>query len=104
MRTLKFNVIDNTIKRDPESDFSKLSKEKDVQLVFSFSEDWDGFVKVVEFTRSSTEFKPKVLQHGSTCEVPIEALRGATFFRISVIGKKGSQRKSTKRVIINMNE
>lgn len=103
MRTLKFNVVDNVIKRDPESDFSRLSKEKNVQLVFSFSEDWDGFVKVVEFTRSNTEFEPKVLQHGSTCEIPIEALRGL-FFRISILGKKGSERKYTRQLLINMNE
>lgn len=103
MRILKFNVTNNTITRDSESDFSMLSKESSLKLIFSFSEDWDGYVKVAGFLRAGKELEPKVLLHGTTCEIPYEALCG-TFFRMMIYGKKGTDKKQTRQVLINLNE
>ena len=103
MRTLKFNVKDQTITKDPESDFKQLHKETAVQAVFSFSEDWDGYVKVASFTRAEKELEPKILLHGTTCDIPYEALRGS-FFRMSIIGKNDKGKKRTKQILINTNE
>ena len=103
MRTLKFNVTKDTITRDPESDFSMLSKESTIQAQLSFSEEWDGYVKVAGFSRAGKELEPKVLLYGTTCEIPYEALRG-TFFRMSIIGKKGTNKKQTKQILVNLNE
>lgn len=103
MRTLRFIVDNDVIKRDSTSDFSNLSKETHVQIEFMFSNEWDGFVKVAGFRRGRDELDPRTLLHGTTCDVPIEALKG-TFFRMYVIGKKGEQRLSTKQILISTNE
>ena len=103
MRTLKFNVNNDTITKDSESDFSNLSKESTIQAVFSFSKDWDGYAKVAGFSRAGKELEPKILLHGTTCDVPYEALCG-TFFRMSIIGKKGNNKKQTRQILINLNE
>lgn len=103
MRTLKFNVTNDIITKDPLSDFSMLSKESVVELRFSFDENWDGYVKVLKFTRGNVELEPKVLINGYACEVPYKALNG-TFLRLSVLGKKGTNQKATKTFLLNLNE
>lgn len=103
MRTLKFNVTNDTITRDSESNFSNLSKESTLRLVFSFSEDWDGYAKVAGFSRAGKELEPKILLHGTICEIPYEALCG-NFFRMAIIGKKGNDKKKTRQILINLNE
>lgn len=103
MRTIKFNVNDTTIRKDPSSDFSNLLKEATVQAIFEFSDDWDGYVKVAEIKRDGKELEPQVLLHGSTCEIPGEALRGA-FFQISILGKRGEDRRKTRCILVNANK
>ena len=102
MRIVRFIVEADTITKDPDSNWLNLKNEDSVFAQFSFSKDWDGFVKVAGFERSNVEFTPKVLIYGYTCEIPKEAFDG-TFFRLYVMGKNGSKRKKTRDIIINLN-
>lgn len=103
MRTINFNVNDTIIRKNSLSDFSNLSKEPSVQVIFSFSEEWDSYVKVAEFKRDGKELEPQVLLHGTTCEIPSEALKG-NFLQISILGKRGEDRRKTRRLLVNTNE
>ena len=103
MRIIKFVVDNDKIRKDPDSDFSNLSKNPSVQAQFSFSKEWDGFIKVIGFRRGNKELEPRILSRGTTCEIPLEALKG-TFFRMHVLGKKGERRIITLPLLINNNE
>ena len=103
MRHLYFNVSKDIIKKDETCDFSNLRNETEVMLHFSFSEDWDGYVKVAGFTKGKNEYAPKVLQGGTTCSLPFEALQG-TFLRMRILGKNKTEHRSTKPILINLIE
>ena len=99
MRTLKFLVDDQTIKQDPSCDFSGLvaGTEGYLKAEFSFSKEWNGFVKVAAFWSLGRECPPKILKDGKSCTIPAEALRW-TEFEIGVIGKKNGCKIKTGRV------
>ena len=94
MRTLKFIVEGQTIKKDPACDFSGLVPGTDgyLQAEFSFSSEWDGCSKVAAFYSSmGAEFPAQVLYDGRTCTIPAEALKNRVF-KVRVLGKKGNSK------------
>ena len=92
MRILRFIVDNETIKQDPECDFTGLfpGRNPDVEAVFEFSKEWDETIKVVAFwSMLDDEYEPQELIDDS-CTIPKEALSRASF-RIQVLGKKKKQ-------------
>lgn len=105
MRTLKFIVNDQIIKKDPKCDFSNLipGSEGHLKAEFSFSSEWDGCVKVASFWGSfGKEYPPQVLEKGRMCIIPKEALAKRSF-KIQVVGKKDSLKLSTNKVEVLQN-
>lgn len=90
MRTLSFIVDGQSLKPDPECDFSGIvpGTEKYLKAQFKFSHDWDDCVKVAAFwSRFGKEYPAQVLSDGSSCVIPSEALK-SKYFKIRVIGKR----------------
>lgn len=91
MRTLKFIVEGQTIKPDPECDFSGLVPGTTgyLQAEFAFTKEWTSTPKVVAFfSRLGNEYTPQPLKDGRTCMIPVEALR-KRIFKVQVLGKNG---------------
>lgn len=101
MRTLSFNVKGQIIEKDPNCDFSGLVAETEgyIKAKFTFSEDWNGCVKVVGFSSKGTEFEPCKLSSDNVCEIPKEALEHHEF-SIKVYGKRNGVRITTREVNI----
>lgn len=90
VRTLKFIVDQQTLKKDPSCDFSGLIKGTKgyLKAQIVFSKDWDGCVKVVGFSNDSgTEYPPQKLDNNNSCYISEEALKKQSF-NIQVFGKK----------------
>ena len=101
MRTLKFIVDKQIIKRDPDCDFSGLISGTEGYLLaeFSFSSEWNGCIKAVEFLCRGKECKPQLLQDGKSCTIPEEALTEKAF-GIRVIGKKKGLKLVTNKIVV----
>lgn len=101
MRTLRFIVDDQIIKRDPNCDFSNLvpGTEGYLQAEFVFSSEWNGCAKVAGFSNSFTgkEYPPQVLKDGKTCRIPFEATERGKF-KVWVVGKKEGLKILTNKV------
>ena len=95
MRTLKFIIEDQIIKKDPNCDFSNLvpGTEGYIRAEFSFSNDWAGCKKVAAFYA--------ILGHedGKTCLIPKEALQKEKF-SIRVIGRAKNLKIITGKIIV----
>ena len=106
MRILRFIVDNETIKQDPECDFTGLfpGRNPDVEAEFEFSKEWDETIKVIAFwSMLDDEYEPQELIDDS-CIIPAEALSRASF-KIQVLGKKkkkafGNETLSTNKLII----
>ena len=102
MRTLKFIVDGQIIKKDPDCNFDGLvpGSEGYLRAQFSFSKEWDGCVKVASFwSVMGKEYEPQVLEDGVSCMIPSEALERYSY-DIRVIGKKENYRISTNKVTV----
>lgn len=100
MRTLRFVIDDQIIKKDPNCDFSGLVPGTDgyLKAEFSFSPEWDGFVKVATFFSSfGKEYTPQLLTDGKSCTIPAEALKKRTI-KIQIIGRRCDERIKTNKV------
>ncbi len=100
MRTLKFIVDGQILKKDPNCDFSNLvpGSEGYVRVAFAFSPEWNGCVKVASFwSAMGKEYPPQVLEDGTSCLVPSEALERYSY-DLSVLGKKEKYRIKTNVV------
>lgn len=105
MRTLKFIVEDQIIKPDPSCDFSGLVPGTNgyLRAEFSFSPEWNGYVRVVSFwSPLGREYPPQVLYDGLSCIIPEEALKKRKF-KVQVIGKKNELRLKTNKIEVNQN-
>ena len=105
MRTLKFNVKDQILEQDPFCDFSGLvpGTKEYVRAMFSFSQEWNGFAKVVSFwSMLGKEYPPMILKDGYTCLIPAEALAKRAF-KIQVMGKKDDLKLITNKIAIQQN-
>lgn len=83
MKVLSFNIVEQTITRDPLCDFSGLvaGSRGYIHARFHFSADWAGCKKVAVFSGH-----PVPLVHNS-CEIPAEALTG-TSVQVRVLGRR----------------
>lgn len=105
MRTLKFIVENQILKPDPGCDFSNLvpGGKECAKLEFSFSSDWNGYARGVEFSSAlGKSFTPKALVDGRACIVPTEAL-ARRVFKIRVVGKKGDTMITTNKLAVKQN-
>ena len=102
MRTLKFIVDRQTIKKDPSCDFSGLVKGSEgyLQVQFAFSREWDNCAKVAGFySTTGEEYKPQVLDRMGCCVIPKEALKKQSF-TIQVFGKRDGYFILTNKITI----
>lgn len=103
MRTLKFIVDKQIIKKDPSCDFSGLvsGTKGYLNAKFSFSPEWDGCVEVVGFfSVTGIEYKPQQLDENGYCIIPEEALKRQSF-KIRVYGKRKNFFIQTNEITIN---
>lgn len=107
MRTLRFIVDKQIIRPDPECDFSNLvpGSEQYLQAEFSFSPEWDGFVKVAAFySRLGKEYEPQIIKNGKSCVIPAEAL-DKKIFKVQIRGMHlgTSQKLITNKLVVHQN-
>lgn len=107
MKTLRFIVENQIIKKDPNCDFSYLVPGTKGYLIaeFSFSKEWEGMAKVVGFySPLGREYPPRALADGKTCVIPFEAL-DKRIFKIQVIGQSPDfkQKLKTNKVAVYQN-
>jgi hypothetical protein len=97
MKVLNFNIVGQTITRDPLCDFSGLvaGSRGYLHARFHFSADWAGCKKVAIFSGNGAPY-PVPLTH-NTCEIPAEALLGAAV-QVRVIGRRPGFEISTGTV------
>ena len=105
MRTLKFIVDDQIIKKDPNCDFSGLVPGTDgyLKAEFSFSKEWSGYFRVAGFySPMGKEYPARVLEDGRSCMIPAKACAKRTFY-VKVLGKKDDKRLVTNKVAVSQN-
>lgn len=103
MRILKFIVDGQSIMHDPRCDFSGLSPgtEGYLEAEFSFSPEWAGSTRVASFfSNLGNEYPPQPIDSDNRCAIPAEAL-AKSIFKVQVIGRKGSQKLCTDKVIVH---
>lgn len=102
MRTLKFIVDRQIIKKDPSCDFSGLimGTKGYLRAQFSFSNEWNNCAKVVGFySNSGVEYKPQVLDSEGCCMIPDEALKKQSF-NIKLFGKRDGYFITTNKISV----
>lgn len=102
MRTLKFIVDGQIIRKDPNCDFTNLIPRTEgyLRAEFSFSLDWNNCVKVASFWSAvGKEYSPQVLKDGKSCIIPAEALEKYAF-KVGVIGKGPNLKLTTNKVAV----
>jgi hypothetical protein len=90
VRTLKFIVDRQIVKKDPTCDFSGLIKGTKgyLKAQFIFSSAWNGCAKVAGFSSNTgEEYKPQPLDENGCCLIPEDALKRQSF-NIQVFGKR----------------
>lgn len=90
MRTLKFIVDKQIVKKDPSCDFSGLIKGTKgyLRAQFYFSKEWKDCTKVIGFySATGVEYAPQMLDESCSCDIPEEALKRQSF-NIQVFGKR----------------
>lgn len=103
MRTLRFIVEKQIIRKDPNCDFSGLVPGSSGYFTakFSFSDEWDGFTKAVGFySPLGHEYPARILYDGETCVIPFEALK-KRIFKIQVTGQKGYSKLKTNKMTVS---
>lgn len=103
MRTLKFNVTGQIVTLDPSCDTTTLvpGAEEPIQAEFTFSEEWDGCVKVVGFySNLGREFEPRILKDGKVCRIPTEALK-KSIIKLKVFGQHPDYPIQTNKIAIH---
>lgn len=100
MRLLTFNVESQCVHKDPNCDFTNIvaGTKNYLRAKFTFSDEWRDCVKVASFWRGEKEYAV-VLNSDGICDIPPEALTGATF-RVSVIGQKQDYRITTNKIVV----
>lgn len=97
MRTLTFLVNGQSIRKDPDCDFSGLvaGTSNYLRARFIFSSEWDGCKKAASFWSVGKEYAVPVIN--GECMIPEEALARREF-QVSVTGARGSYRIRTGKV------
>lgn len=102
MRTLKFKVSRQTIKQDPDCDFSGIVAGTSgyLQAQFEFDKDWDKTVKAAEFCRYASEDQAvAAVIKNNTCMIPPEVL-ACSRWSVRVFGKRGDFRIVTGKITV----
>lgn len=102
MRTLIFDVKGQIIDKNSNCDFSGLVAGTSGYLKarFLFSDDWNGFSKVVGFfSKDNKEFSPCILSKENECVIPKDALEYHEF-KIILYGKKDGVIITTRPITI----
>ena len=97
MRTLKFDVDGQLIRKNENCDFTGIvSNTKGYyEAAFTFSKEWEHLDKVAVFrTRTANKFVPLF---NSKCEIP-DVITEATTYWVSVCGVKGNTTLTTSEV------
>lgn len=106
MKTLKFIVDEYVVRPDPTcKDFEGLVPGSgDVKLVFSFSNEWRGYNRVAAFySAMGKEYPPQILEEGTYCMVPEEALTKRVF-KVRVFGRNSnSEAMCTNKLTVRQN-
>ena len=99
MRSLMFKVNAQKIVRDPECDFTGIvaGTKGYLKAKFIFTEEWNGCILVASFWKGSEEHAVRIVNN--ECDIPPEALTGATF-KVSVTGKRRDFLIKTNRVLV----
>lgn len=97
MRTLKFIIQGQQIKKDPDCDFSGIVSGTKGYLYaqFSFSEEWEGCRMAAVFSSMRKEY-PQPIKNGR-CVIPAEALEWDNF-GVRVVGQRDGYRITTNEV------
>ena len=97
MRTLKFIVTGQQIKKDPSCDFSGLvaGTKGYLRAEFSFSSEWNCCRKAAAFWIMGEEH-PAILKENA-CIIPAEALTWSSF-EVSVLGMRKDYKIATGKV------
>lgn len=103
MRVLKFDVSELNIEKNPGCDFGGLvpGTEGYLKAEFSFSAEWDGYVRVASFYSGVEEYAV-ILEDGKSCHIPAEVTRRPAF-GLKVTGKKSNGVMITNKIIIAQN-
>lgn len=102
MRTLRFNVKGQILseKGFTELDGLVAGTSNYLKAKFSFSEEWDGCLKVAGFfLPNGKEFAPQKLDGENSCIIPNEILEYHEF-GIKLFGKKGDYTITTNQIKI----
>lgn len=99
MRVLEFKVDKQSLKQDPNCDFTKIvaGSKNYLKAHFTFSDDWADYKKAVSFWRGKEEYA-RILRNDE-CMIPEEVLNGRTF-AISLLGQKGDIQIPTNRILV----
>ena len=97
MRTLKFIVTGQNIKKNPKCDFGDLvaGSVGYLKAAFKFSNDWDGCTKVASFWLGDEEHAV-LLNENNECIIPTEVLVG-NVFQVSATGAKSDYKIKTSK-------
>lgn len=107
MRTLKFIVEGQIIKKDPSCNFDDLvpGTEDYLEVEFSFSPEWDNCVKAVTFgSVLGYTFDSRIMKDGVSCFVPLNATK-KRMFTIKIVGRrKGTETYiTTNKITVTQN-
>lgn len=100
MRTLKFNVEGQSLKKDSTCDFSGIVKGSKgyLQCSFSFSREWAGCKVAASFWSYDKEKGAAPVKNGR-CKIPDE-ITDFKSFQVCLIGVRDGYRITTNRVKI----
>lgn len=102
LRTLKFIVDKQIIRKDDSCDFEGLvsGTEGYLKAQFSFSSEWNRCAKVAGFySNNGIEYEPQALDSNNCCIIPSEALKRQSF-NIKVFGKREGYMITTNKINI----
>lgn len=97
MRRLEFKIEKQRIVKADGCDFSNIIAGTSGYLmaVFSFSDDWNGYVKAAVFRSGEEDYPVAIINNA--CMIPDEALKG-DMFEVNIIGQRGTHRIPTNRL------
>lgn len=101
MRELVFNVSGQQLEKSKTCDFSNIvsGTENYLKARFVFDGTWRGYGKVAVFGKLLEEY-PVLVEKDGTCMIPSAALDW-DYFKVSVVGKKGSQKVTTNTIKVD---
>lgn len=100
MRTLKFIVDEQSLRKDPNCDFSGVVKGSKgyLQCSFSFSKEWTGCKVAASFWKYDKEIDAVAVVHG-VCRIP-DGVTDSRRFGVSLTGVKDGYRITTSKIWI----